>query len=467
MTSGSKLAYMCILSGFLFSTSPALYAGGEVSSDTVRGTVRFEMRGFDMAHTTTTSLSPLDSLGRVIREADDPLLRITSVRITGWASPEGNTDENRALSVRRAATAWALVKDTLPVDGAEATVSGAGQDWDGLLDYLDARPDDGDYAAAARIIRDTPVWIVEGGRIVGSRKAALMYLGFGRVWERMKAEVFPLLRRADIEVSYECSPSSALAGGEVIPSGCPGEEWMEGFAAGRASVLEEGIRAGGDTLGGTVASSRDSAPALVKECPATETPAERKTRSRRLRAAADTAGRRPLLAVGTNVLYDFLLMPSVNIEVPIRNRVSLYADHVFPWWVFRNNASCVQNLHTKGGVRVWLGDRTQKRTLEGWWVGLNGGAATGDFEPDGKGYQWQAFGTSFEGGYQFAFGRAWRLGLGLDLGYYRYRYDRYEGFHNHRYLVWKESGAGNWFGPTALHFDLKYLIYYRTRRAAR
>ena len=458
MNIGSVIANTCICAGILLSFPAALRADGGAATNIVRGTVRFEHDRADLGHATLVDLSAIDSLLSAA-PGGDPLFRIVSVEVTGWTSPDGDPFWNVTLAGWRADCAARLITDTL--GGVTPDVINGGTDWDGLAALLEASSDEGFVEAAAIIRSAAPAY----------RRNNLTVLRNGRPWGRMVRELFPLLRRADITVTYEHS-----AGGTgAVPAGAAP---AAASSMPESSTVEASHRAAVPVKDTSVVLTAipvvpDEDP-VEESCqpwrPAAPTAAERREERRRRqgeRAAADTVGRRPLFAVGTNLLYDVLVMPSVNVEVPIRNRVSLYADHVCPWWVFRNNATCLQNLHTKAGVRVWLGDRSRKRSLEGWWVGINGGAATGDFEPDGKGYQWQAFGGSFEGGYQFAFGRAWRFGLGLDVGYYRYRYDYYEGYHDNRYLVWQRAGAGNWFGPTAVHFDLKYLIYHRYRRAAR
>ena len=462
MNKGSIIAYGCILTWVLLSCPTALRADGGVAKDVIRGRILFEHDRADLDHALEVNLSAIDSLVEVSKRTEDPLFRITSVDITGWSSPDGNSFWNVTLAGWRADCATRLMAGALRDSTVTTFLSAGGVDWNGLVTLLEGSSDEG-FSEAAQIIRTTdPPY----------RRNNLKVLRYGRPWGRMMRELFPLLRRADITVTYEHSvreeekegnggTSDDDASGRTVEPDADGAAPMTMPAKDTSVVLT------------AIPVVPDEDP-VEESCrpwrPAAPTAAERREeRARRQgeRAAADTVGRRPLFAVGTNLLYDVLVMPSVNVEVPIRNRVSLYADHVCPWWVFRNNATCLQNLHTKAGVRVWLGDRSRKRSLEGWWVGINGGAATGDFEPDGKGYQWQAFGGSFEGGYQFAFGRAWRFGLGLDVGYYRYRYDYYEGYHDNRYLVWQRAGAGNWFGPTAVHFDLKYLIYHRYRRAAR
>lgn len=454
--------------------------------DTVSGSVRFIVDRFDPEHAYGIEFAEVDSLARVFRATDDPLFHITDITVTGWASPEGTTEHNKMLSEKRAQTAWELIGDKIPANGVTPRIIAAGENWDRLLVYLD-KSGDPSYADAARLIRNTPKWVITSGKITGSRKKSVQALDDGRTWNRMLDDLFPHLRLAVVEIAFECSEGSTLisevrrvartydegfdTGYDDYNAGVParidgtiylGPDWNRGYDAGYETARRvDSVR---DSLDRKIRVLRDSVASLAARPLVVPCKKQEKAIARMVKAAADTVGRRPLFAIGTNALYDLAIMPSVNLEIPIRNKVSIYGDHVFPWWVMRKNASALENLHTKAGVRIWLGDRSQYKPLHGWWIGINGGAATGDFEPNHKGYQWEAFGASLEGGYQFDLGHDWRLGLGLDLGYYRYRYDYYEGYRNDRYLVWQREGKGNWFGPTAVHVDIKYLIYYKYRR---
>lgn len=150
----------------------------------------------------------LAGIGELIRRVDgDPHTTITRVSIDGYASPEGSYDSNLALSSRRAAALKDYIRTAYGIPEGLFRVSGRGEDWDGLAEWIEGSGRSWSDAALA-IIRDT-------GIFDGCEKR-LMELRGGAPYREMMAEVFPRLRRSDYELSYTVIPFDVEQGRRTI-----------------------------------------------------------------------------------------------------------------------------------------------------------------------------------------------------------------------------------------------------------
>lgn len=125
---------------------------------------------------------------------------IGSITITGYASPEGNATHNSRLALRRAEAMKGFFQSRMPLSDRLFTVSSGGEDWM-LLRSLVGR----DFPATiSSRIGD----IIDTTPDLERRESLLRAMDGGAVWSRLTAGVFPLLRRASMNV--------LLAGGDTI-----------------------------------------------------------------------------------------------------------------------------------------------------------------------------------------------------------------------------------------------------------
>jgi hypothetical protein len=121
---------------------------------------------------------------------------IRQITIRAYASPEGNYQTNLQLSQRRAEALRRYLIDTYGIESSLIRAVGAGENWDGL-DEAVQRSDAfsaTEKTSITRLIRE--VGIFDG------REASLMKLDGGRIYQRLRTEIFPTLRRSDYEIDY-------------------------------------------------------------------------------------------------------------------------------------------------------------------------------------------------------------------------------------------------------------------------
>lgn len=167
-----------------------------------------------------------------------------------------------------------------------------------------------------------------------------------------------------------------------------------------------------------------------------------------------------VLAVKTNLLYDLMLAPNVEVEIPIGKAWSVNTEYVFPWWVNNPKEFCYQLL--SGGIegRYWLGKRDQQDRLTGHFVGVYGSGGIYDFQFRGDGCQGDYFvasGVSY--GYGKSIGRNLSLEFSLGVGYLVTNYRKYTPYEGS--LVWKSAGRYHFFGPTKAKISLVWHIKSR------
>ena len=190
-----------------------------------RGSSAIESGFMDNGASIERFLSALDRLSHQPGTQIDSVLIISSS-----SSPEGNSRWNDRPSDRRARALETLLREKGLRD-VRFIIRSAGEDWERLSLLLKASGIEGSEEAA-RLIDRTPMYTIRNGRIVGSRKKTLMEYDYGRFWWKMDEKVFPLLRQATVHVFHSPRPGHdggqemALAGIALKPRGALAPERM-------------------------------------------------------------------------------------------------------------------------------------------------------------------------------------------------------------------------------------------------
>lgn len=135
---------------------------------------------------------------------------LQAVRIRAGASPDGKTSDNNLVSGQRAEAAIQLVRSWAPnLPETRIKVISVGEDYTALDALL---RDSGIPGAeeARRIIASVPTWVLDGDRIVSSRKKQLMDLRGGQTWLEMKEKLFPMLKDTQITFYFGEEPEALV-----------------------------------------------------------------------------------------------------------------------------------------------------------------------------------------------------------------------------------------------------------------
>ena len=131
----------------------------------------------------------------IVETPDD--IEVQKLTITGYASPEGDFNANLALSQRRADSFKSyLITMYGTLSGlSQFPAVGKGEDWAGLRKSV---------AESTYVpMKEDVLRLIDGYSIEGGREARLMQLGGGSVYKYLLENLYPSLRRMDMEVSYK------------------------------------------------------------------------------------------------------------------------------------------------------------------------------------------------------------------------------------------------------------------------
>ena len=118
------------------------------------------------------------------------------------------------------------------------------------------------------------------------------------------------------------------------------------------------------------------------------------------------------LALKTNLLYDALLMPSLEAEYRISRQWSVNLEGDMAWWKNNSRHKYYQLATVSPEGRYWF--KTQK-PWHGHYVGLFGGFSWYDLENGKRGYKGEAVTAGISYGYMFPIGRNLSLEAGVGV----------------------------------------------------
>ncbi len=178
----------------------------------------------------------------------------------------------------------------------------------------------------------------------------------------------------------------------------------------------------------------------------------------------------PIVAIKSNLLYDAAALINFEIELPITDRYSAAIEWVFPWWRWGNGLlsskqHTLQMLQGTIDIRRWVGDRTQRSIMTGWFTSLYAGGGLYDFERNESGYQGDfILAIGLGGGYAHTINRSGslRLEYALGVGYMHSKYKYYRSVNtidSQWHAVHLSNGNIYWFGLTRAKVSLSWLLY--------
>ena len=346
--------------------------------------------------------------------------RIEGVSVRAYSSPDGNGIYNHSLARCRArAVKGYLVWKYPHLDQHSIHTDACVAGWEGLLPFIGSFPDMPCRSQVADILSSDIRNEV--------KEARLKALDGGSAYRYIRRNILPELRNASVCTVFirpMKHPESSH------PVALQADAWTAPSMAGRASMPS---------------TAQSIAPVFTGKAP-----------------------KRPFIALKTNLLFDFALMPNIEVELPFGNRWSLNGELMFPWWLFDGDKYCHQIL--SGGLegRYWLGsrkNRDNRKLLTGHFLGLYAGGGKYDLQWDRNGYQGEFFiaaGVSY--GYSTPIARNLNLEFSLGIGLLRTGYEHYHARDNYRTLLWQNNGRYTWVGPTKAKVSLVWMLNRKMKK---
>lgn len=352
----------------------------------------------------------------------DTAVRLSTIDIIAYTSPEGSYTYNKELAGKRAEIISDYLHASLPsLHESLFNVQPKGINWQGLINIVEAS--DMKYRdEVLDILHNVPEQTYSKGKLVDSRLKHLMDLRGGRPYRYMFSNIFPALRNTDISVICRLERHTTT-GADVVPE----VEQIE-------TVTEE----------------------IVVET----------TEPTSVSALTDTEKKPFYMSLSTNMLYDALLVPNIGAEFYLGKDISITANWMYGWWS-KNNKHRYWRIY--GGdlaARWWFGSATKKKPLTGHHAGVYASAFIYDFEFGGRGQMagkpgaslWQRahYAAGLEYGYSLPVARHLNIDFTIGLGYMGGIYYDYRPQDGH--YVWTKTSRRHWFGPTKLQISLVWLL---------
>lgn len=369
----------------------------------------------DMSYSRNSEVA--DSLVAVIKSS-----KISDIKyfIEGNASPSGTTAFNATLSRKRADAVLNYLRSRTEIPDSMVSIKAEGIDWIGLEKSVEA-----DTALQKReevldILRNTPIWVTDSnGKIVSSRKKQLMDLDYGRIYNILMERHFPSLRRALVALQYSIvTPveTDTVAVQDTVPS---------------ESAFVELV------------------PSDTVEAPASKF------------IAADYE---PLhrMALKSNLLYDAILMPSLEVEYRFNDKWSLMLEGDMAWWKNTHKDKYYQVATISPEGRYWF---KTKKPWHGHFVGVFGGFTWYDLENGNRGYKGEAQMAGLTYGYMFPITRVLSFEASVGVGYLHTKYQEYLPIDGH--FVYQQTSKLNYFGPLKLKFSLVWRFWDMNKKGGK
>lgn len=193
------VVYPALLISLIFSSHQTASAQtpGSPATDTIGVSVYFPQGYSKLVPSYRDNSKQLhDFVERVDRMHADPSVKLTSIDIISYASPEGSYTLNMKLVRRRAANIVSFLKREMPyIPDDLYKVEPKGINWEGLTRMVEES--DMQYRGEVlNILRNTPERTYRNGRLVDSRLKQLMELRRGKPYWYMFEHFFPTMRAA-------------------------------------------------------------------------------------------------------------------------------------------------------------------------------------------------------------------------------------------------------------------------------
>ncbi len=370
---------------------PNLYGQTEHKVKTVK--IYFDQDSYVIDHNVMQNNESLIELSEYIDHVkSDTLTTVKQINLNSYTSPEGGRAYNKKLSERRTESIYNYLVNEKGLPDSLLTKQHSGIAWDQLktlvleselsskneiVAIIDNTPEE-----TWRRINPTDPWLT----LVDSRLKHLMNLERGAPYRYMYNELFPMLRSSSVVTLY-------------IEIEVPIEPVVEELPAQEEVAIVE-------------------APAVVEPEPEPEPEPVVEEESE--------LDRKLLLAIKTNLIYDIVLTPNIELEIPIGERWSAHGEFMRGWWL-KENTWCWQIQSTGLEARYWFGDRSKRDQLSGWFAGVFGNTGICDFQfNETSGVQSDFYYVAgLSAGYTAQLSKCFNLEFSAGLGYMVNEYQKY------------------------------------------
>jgi hypothetical protein len=383
-------------------------------------TVHFRVNSTTLEQNYMDNAWALDLISRTFKNRE-VLASLDYIVITAAASPEGRTDLNEKLAQGRALALKSWIMWQFPfMDRDIIYTFSIGEEWSGLREMVDR-----DYLTPNRY---EVLSILDSYRSNEAKKTALRSLGGGAAWRYLNEYMFPRLRGGvALSMHYKAEPEPRV-------------------------IVEEKLRVD------TVYVDR---PVEVEVPVIVEQPAPEPIPEPVIEPAKE---KRPLFALKTNLLFDAASLVNAELEIPLGDTWSLGGEWIFPWWLLEDKQYALEVGNANVNLKYWLGNRTTRSVMTGWFVGVGAGMGYYDLEWGDRGNQGEFWHAGVVAGFAHKANKkgTLRMEYSLGAGYLQAKHrdyvPKFNTEDNKWDLMYQKSGVFRWIGPTQARISLVWML---------
>lgn len=177
-------------------------------SDRHTATFNFVVDRWELLRDYKGNAPKFNEVDRIVSDIrNNPDFEITEFAINGYASPEASVPHNRMLAQNRANAFADYLVSKFGIDRNRFTVTGHGEDWDGLRKAV---------AASSLADRQAVLDIIDNVSNPDARDAELMKLSGGETYRTLLNNYYPPLRRTEYVVAYNVRAFDVEEAREII-----------------------------------------------------------------------------------------------------------------------------------------------------------------------------------------------------------------------------------------------------------
>lgn len=170
----------------------------------------------------------------------------------------------------------------------------------------------------------------------------------------------------------------------------------------------------------------------------------------------------PPFLLKTNLLYDAILMPDIEVEYRFDDYWSATVETSMAWWHCDRKHRYYQLATVMPDVRYRIPARKPGHYHA---IGVFGSFSWYDLENGGRGYKGEAWTTGVGYTYSFPVNELLGFEAGIGVGYLRTTYEEYLPIEGH--YVYQQTGRTGFIGPLRLKFALVFDLDRYVRKGGR
>ena len=391
--------------------------------------IDFHIDSWEIDSTLNDNSQSLRDLHRLLDKVrSNPHMSVDHLTVSGNASPDGQLDKNKELSLRRAVALREYLINSCDVPDSLMRFGENRVPWDMFREIISAT----DCPWTADALRIMAIGSDDNAADNARRINLLKKLHGGDAWSIMCQDILPRLRSAFVITTVIT----------ILP-----EEVIEVKEIDEFKDIKEVM---------------DSIPSTST----LPTPATPSTLSSTTSPSTLPSHNSFTMALYTNMLFDAAAVPNIGVEFYLGKNWSVAANYMHAWWSKDRRHRYWRIYGGDVNVRWWFGRKAHEKPLTGHHIGAYVQALTYDFEWGGKGYMAGEpggnifdrahIGGGIEYGYSLPVARRLDIDFTLGVGYIGGRVYEFRPAGN--LYFWTATKNRSWFGPTKLEVSLVWLI---------